>query len=115
MRFITAQYSINISGSSNNLAERSEQISSHNYRSVLKALDTTLKQPLQMFILLSKTSHIILLFIYISSVVLWTVIVLSSKSSSLIFLTYQCQKENKFTWRLFAAKEPDQGKSLFQS
>jgi len=54
---------------------------------------------------LAKISHIILLLIYISSVVLWTVFFLSSKSLSPAFLTYECQQESKFTWRLYAAKE----------
>jgi hypothetical protein len=87
-----------------NLAERSEQISYHTYQSLQKAFGTTLEQTLQCFFL-SKISHTIFIFIYISSVVLWAVFVLSSKSLSPTFLTYECQQENKFTWRLFAATE----------
>jgi hypothetical protein len=54
---------------------------------------------------LSKISHILFIIVYISSVVLWTVFVLSSKSLSPTFLTFECQQENKYTWRLFAATE----------
>jgi hypothetical protein len=91
--FITTQYSIKIWALPTILLKG------------LKSFFSQLSVIAESFVFLYKISHIILLFIYISAVVLWTVFVLSSKRLSPIFLTYECQQENKFTWRLFAAKE----------